>query len=227
MNEEQIKRPPSVLFSLSKHERTDILPPTALSSRLNKLKAYVLSKQFSIDKNAFLEEAIREIFSYPSHPQLANLEYLKQMRTSTSAPFIFLALNDFPVEIKECFEKLRVEQESENVLYEIADLIAEWFLDAPYEYQTALAVYLHDIPLKASRILIAALSDASFLTSNSNLLNCVSLFLKNTDKNLAQTAAAFLLTCGGSLGNNLLQKMLETEELPHSQLIQGIRKLLN
>lgn len=100
-------------------------------------------------------------------------------------------------------------------------------MDAPNEYHTFFAGYIQGIPLVSSRILMAALSDAEFSTINGSLLSSVSSFLKSTDKRLAQTAATFLLTCGGTPGRNFLWQVLSTQELPHSQLIKGISDLLS
>lgn len=105
--------------------------------------------------------------------------------------------------------------------------MAEWLIDAPNEYHTIFAGYLQKMPLMSSRILMATLSDAELSTSNESLLYSVSSFLKSTDKRLAQTAAIFLLICGGTLGKELLLQGLSTQKLPHVKLIQGISKLLS
>jgi len=116
----------------------------------------------------------------------------------------FLSLDSIPNAIKECLVGLSQTQSSESALYQISNLVTEWLIDASNEYQTFLAGYVQGIPLMSSRILMAALSDAEFSTSNGSLLSSVSSFLKSTDKRLAQTAATFLLTCGGTLGRNFL-----------------------
>lgn len=100
-------------------------------------------------------------------------------------------------------------------------------MDAPNEYQTFFAHYIQGIPSTSARILISALSDAEFSNSNKDLLTSVSLFLRASDKDLAQTAAIFLLTSGDALGRDSLFQILFTEELPHSQLIKGIIELLS
>lgn len=100
-------------------------------------------------------------------------------------------------------------------------------MDASHEYQTFFAGYIQTVPLKNVRILMAALSDAEFSTDNGSLIASVSSFVKSTDKRLAQTAATFLLTCGGSLGRDFLFQVLATQELPHSRLVRGISELLS
>jgi hypothetical protein len=161
------------------------------------------------------------------HRGVANFQYLQEIGTSTLASVQFSCLNSIPNEIEECLDRLSQTQSSESALYQISNLVAEWLMDAPNEYQTFFAGYIQNIPLMSSRILMAALSDAEFSTGNGSLLSSVSSFLKSTDKRLAQTAATFLLTCGGSLGSNFLLQTLSTQELPHSQLIKGISELLS
>lgn len=161
------------------------------------------------------------------HRGVANFQYLQEIGTSTLASVHFSSLNSIPNEIKEYLVRLSQTQSSESVLYQISNLVAEWLMDAPNEYQTFFAGYIQDIPLINSRILMAALSDAEFSTSNRRLLSSVSSFLKSTDKRLAQTAATFLLTCGGTLGRDFLWQTLSTQELPHSQLVKGISELLS
>ena len=100
-------------------------------------------------------------------------------------------------------------------------------MDAPNEYQTFFASYIQSIPPTSARIIIAALNNAEFSNTNESLLASVSFFLKSSDKRLAQTAAAFLLTCGDALGKDFLFQILSTQELPHSQLIRGITELLS
>lgn len=190
----------------------------------------VLSKgKVPVTKKVIIDAILREFFlnlytySSASNLENLNLEYLEKTRTSTS-PF---RLHDFPSEIKKYLNRLSKAQETENNLYEVASSIAEWLIDAANEDQTLVAAYLHKMPLQSSRILIAALSDAGFSTSNTNLLRSVSLFLKSTDKRLAQSAATFLITCGETLGESLLQQALSNQELPHLQLIRGISELLS
>lgn len=161
------------------------------------------------------------------HRGVANFEYLQEIGTSTLTSVQFLSLNSIPNEIKEYLVELSQTQSSESALYQISNLIAEWLMDAPSEYQTFFARYIQDKPLMSSRLLLAALSDAEFSTSNGSLLSTASSFLKSTDKRLAQTAATFLLTCGGTLGRNFLWQTLSTQELPHSQLVKGISELLS
>jgi hypothetical protein len=200
------------------HQLTDDVSTSVLEEYFQ-----ALISKFSISRNALQDEAMRRIFLYGN---VASFQYLQDAGTSTSQP-LQLPLCSFPPEIKKYFDRLFVVQESESVLCGIADSIAEWLTDSPKEYQTVFTLYLQKLPLNTSRILIAALSNAEFSTSNENLLSYVSLFLKSTDKNQAQTSATFLLTCGGDLGKNFLQEMLATQELPHLQLVQSISKLLS
>ena len=72
---------------------------------------------------------------------------------------------------------------------------------------------------------MTVLSYHEFLTSNENLLNYASLFVRSNDRWLAQTAAVFLLTCGDNLGEKYLSNIL-SQGVIHSQLIQGISKIL-
>jgi hypothetical protein len=152
---------------------------------------------------------------------------LQEIGTSTLASVQFSSLSSIPSEIKEYLFRLSKTQPSESSLYQISTLLAEWLMDAPNEYQTFFAGYIQDIPLINSRILMAALSDAEFSTNNRSLLFSINSFLNSTDKRLAQTAATFLITCGGTLGRKFLGQTLSTQELPHSQLVKGISELLS
>jgi hypothetical protein len=180
-----------------------------------------LINQDSINKEALQHEAISKIFSRKG---VAGFQYSRDSGTSTFSSH-YLSIDSFPNDIKEYLDRISINQESESVLYEIADLIAEWLIDAPNGYQIIFTAYLQSIPFSSSRILLSALSDADFSTSNEYLIHFVSSFIKSDDKRLAQTAATFLLTCGGDLGKIFLSQLL-TQELPHLQLIQGINKLL-
>jgi len=160
-----------------------------------------LIHQNLIDRSVLQNEAVRRVFL---HRGVANFQYLREIGTSTLASVQFLSLDSIPNAIKECLVGLSQTQSSESALYQISNLVTEWLMDASNEYQTFLAGYVQGIPLMSSRILMAALSDAEFSTSNGSLLSSVSSFLKSTDKRLAQTAATFLLTCGGTLGRNFL-----------------------
>lgn len=152
-----------------------------------------------------------------------DLECRETTRTSTSS----LRLREFPREIEKQLNRLCKIQTSERELYEIASLVAEWTIDAPIEYQILLAVHIQNTCTVSSRILMAVLSDIEFSTKSKILLDSASLFLKSADKRLAQTAATFLIICGGDLGKSILQKTLSSQQdLHHFTLIQGISKLL-
>lgn len=133
---------------------------------------------------------------------------------------------DFPIEVKINFAKLNT-TEDEDILYEIADKIAEWLIDNSDEYQSVLSLYIKNMPSESIRILISAFSDAELTINNQYLLYQIGSFVKSSEKRLAQSAAACLLTSGGNLGRKILGDMLEHENLPHRQLIQGISKLLS
>ena len=227
MKSRQAEFSPNVFFSLVADAPTNV---SSTGGLLNTLLPYLQASisQLVITKRALVDEAIREAFLLD-----LNTAYLKRLEdafgnsTSTLPPLRFIQIHDFPYEIKEYFDKLRSAQEDEDLLYEIADAIAEWLMDSPEEYQTALTVYLNNISSTASRILIAALSDAEVKINSKTLLYSISLFLKSKDRHLAQIAATCILTCGGNLGKDILQSMVAAEELPHSKLIQGISRLLS
>jgi hypothetical protein len=126
--------------------------------------------------------------------------------------------------LQDIFDRLAIAQ-NDNVLYEIASSVTEWLIDSHSYDQTIFATYFKNTSLEASRILMTVMSDEGFLTSNENLLNYVSLLVKSDDRWIAQTAAIFLITCGGDIGENYLLKIL-SQGVVHSQLIQGISKIL-
>lgn len=173
----------------------------------------------------YLSQPVPKIHSIPSSIEGITVE------TEVVGTFTYPSVQLLPSGIKNYLTKLTHAQKSESDLYKFSDFVAEWLIDAPNEYldecQTFLASYIQVIPPTSSRILLAALSNAEFSNSNESLLTSVSLFLKSSDKRLAQTAAAFLLTCGGALGRDFLFQILSTQELPHSQLIKGIIELLS
>jgi hypothetical protein len=170
-------------------------------------------------------QVIRAIFF---HRGVANFQFLQDSETSSihPTPQIVFYLNKFSDEIKPYLDKLFLVDTSEDTLYEIADSVAEWFVDIPYEYHVFIVSYLHNLPLLPKRILLAALSDAEFLTENEELIRFAGFFLKNSDKRLAQTTANFLLTCCGNSGETLLKQILENENIPHSRLVKGIVELI-
>ncbi len=147
--------------------------------------------------------------------------------TSTVPVLRFVGLHDFPVQIREYLDDLYASEKDEYALDEIAEAIVEWLTENPEEYQTRLAVEFQNMPATASRILIVSLRNAEAQINNKNLLYAIGYFLESTDKVLAQSSAACLLTCGGILGKNIVQSTLLKHNLPHYRLIQGIMKLLN
>jgi hypothetical protein len=207
-----------ILFSLASQTLTD-----DTSSILEEYYQASIN-HISADRRILQNEVVRRIFL---HKGVASFQYLQETGTSTFSSVQFLTLNSIPYKVRECFGRISHSQEGENNLYEISSLIAEWLMDASHEYQTFFAGYIQTVPLKNVRILMAALSDAEFSTDNGSLIASVSSFVKSTDKRLAQTAATFLLTCGGSLGRDFLFQVLATQELPHSRLVRGISELLS
>jgi hypothetical protein len=164
-----------------------------------------------------------------SHKGGVNFQFLQDSGTSSiyPPPQIDYYLNKFSDEIKPSLDKLFTDNENEDILYEICDLVAKWFVDASDEYHSFILSYLHNLPLLSKQILIASLSDAGFLTTSEDLIFCVSLYLRDNNKRLAQMAAIFLLTCGSNLGNMVLRQILDSEDLPHSKFIESIVKLVS
>ncbi|PZO42138.1 MAG: hypothetical protein DCF19_07805 [Pseudanabaena frigida] len=126
--------------------------------------------------------------------------------------------------LQDIFNRLAIAQ-NDNVLYEIANSVTDWLIDSSSNDQTVFATYFKNTSLEVSRILMTVMSDEGFLTSNENLLNYVSLLVQSDDRWIAQTAAIFLITCGGDIGESYLLKIL-SQGVIHSQLIQGISKIL-
>ncbi len=199
------------------------------SVNLDVLRNYVQRRnaRLLIDNYALLNLFGQALSVNPNAPVQNSLEEFILTSTSTVPVLSFIGLNDFPVQIKEYLDELHASEKDEDSLYEVAEAIVEWLTDNSDEYQTSLAVELQNMPSTARRILIAALSDAEAQVNNRNLLDTIGLFLESTDKLLAQSSAACILTCGGVLGKNILQSKLSTKDLPHSQLIQGIMRLFS
>jgi hypothetical protein len=170
-------------------------------------------------------QSIRVIFS---HKGGVSFQFSQDSGTSSiyPPPQIDYYLNKFSDEIKSYLDKLFLVDKSEDTLYKIADSIAEWFVDIPDEYHVLIVSYLNNLPLLPKRILLAALSDAEFLTENEELIYFAGSFLKSSDKRLAQTTANFLLTCCKESGKTLLKKTLDNEEIPHSRFVKGIVELI-
>lgn len=133
---------------------------------------------------------------------------------------------NIPSAVKEYFAKFCLAQGKEDRLYAIADLISSWAVSASSEHHQLVAIFLCSIPLQSSRVLIAALSDASFTTENLELIDCIASFLKSNDRRLAQTATVFLVLCGGDAGTKLLNQTIKSEHLPCLPLVCGIKDLL-
>lgn len=133
---------------------------------------------------------------------------------------------ELPQKVREQMLDLRQEK-SEDTLYEIADAVAEWVVDASGAEQTAFAVDLRELPSRGARILLSALADAEVRLTSETLLYTIASFLGSEDKRLAQAAAVCLLECGGALGGALLRDRLkDPATLPHVQLIRGVMDLL-
>ena len=180
-----------------------------------------------IDNYALLNLFGQALSASPNAPVQNSLDELILTSTSTIPVLRFVGLNDFPTQIKEYLDDLQASEQDEGTLYEIAEAIVEWLTDNSDEYQTRLAVEFKNMPPVASRILIVSLRNAETQINNKNLLYAIGYFLESTDKILAQSSAACLLTCGGLSGKNIVQSTLLEHNVPHSRLIQGIMKLLN
>ncbi|WP_298916632.1 hypothetical protein [uncultured Nostoc sp.] len=190
---------------------------------LNVLINYVqhAKEEFSIDYYTLLN-----LFE-PKAIAVQNWEKALSSLTSAVPAMRVIGLNDFPDEIKDYLDELLANKKDKDTLYEIAEAVVQWLSDSPEEYQTRLAIELCKMPSTASRILIVSLRNAEFQISNNNLLYAIGSFLESTDKLLAQSSAACLLACGGSLGESIVQTALYSQDLPHSRLIQGIMGLLS
>jgi hypothetical protein len=104
--------------------------------------------------------------------------------------------------------------------------LVEWLENTIDEHHVYFANFIKGISLEDVRELLAALSNAEFKTDNETLMNSVCFFLYSKDKRLTQTAASFLLTCGGDLGRDFLFQELATERVPHIELIEGLIDLI-
>ena len=190
----------------------------------NSLKHH--SKSLSIDNYALLNLLGKTLSASP-HSLVQNLLDESILTYTSTAPiWRFVGLNDFPAQIREFLEQLQNTQTKEDDLYEIAEAIVEWLIENPEEYQTSLSVELRKMSAIASRILIVSLRNTEAQINNKYLLDAIGYFLRSPDKVLAQSSATCLLVCGGSLGDNIVQKTLLGQDLPHYQLIQGVIKLL-
>ncbi|MEH1811529.1 MAG: hypothetical protein V7L09_03520 [Nostoc sp.] len=202
-------------------EPTSILPSRVLLNALKKYYLQYAKDKFSIDYytllNLFEQKAI----------SVQNWEKTLLSPTSAVPRMRVIELNDFPDEIKGYLDELLANKKDKDTLYEIAEKIVEWLSDSSEKYQAKLAIELDKMPSTASRILIVSLRNAEFQINNKNLLDAIGRFLKSEDKLLAQSSAACLLACGGSLGENIVQTALSSQDLPHSRLIQGIMGLLS
>lgn len=175
------------------------------------------------------DEVLRKIFSQlRSKAQFYRLEDIPTSSISFPSSGRFLEYS-FPSEVSSHIDTLWHGEGEERVLYESADQLSEWLTHDSNElvnYHFFLSDYLQKILAVSSRILLASLSDAEFSTNNKMLLDTVCLFIKSEDIELAQAAVNFLITCGGSFGEALLQEATLTQDLPHSRLVQGMQDLL-
>ena len=177
-----------------------------------------------------------------NNPSLNNIDSY-QLKNDESRNFYTLRLDDFAkplvmastastvssyspsiLFLQDIFDRLAIAQ-NDNVLYEIASSVTDWLIDSPSDDQTIFATYFKNTSLEVSRILMTVMSDEGFLTRNKNLFNYVGLLVKSDNRWIAQTAAIFLITCGGDIGESYLLKIL-SQGVVHSQLIQGISKIL-
>ena len=123
---------------------------------------------------------------------------------------------------KQKQENIRAKLESEEVLYNAAKELIEYMND---ELQESLAVKLENMPLISKYTVVSALADTETQINNYRLLETIGLFIASTDKILAQASAICLLTCAGIAGKEVLQNRLQSDNIPHLQLIRGIIKL--
>lgn len=216
----QISAKISIPLPCESDEPTNIMPPSVLA---NALKNYIqhAKEEFSIDYYTLLNLFEQKTISSQSWGKTL------LSPTSTVPAMRVIELNDFPDEIKDYLGELVANEKDKDTLYEIAEEIVEWLTDNPEEYQSKLAIELCRMPSTASRILIVSLRNAEFQISSKYLLHAIGRFLKSEDKLLAQSSAACLLACGGSLGESIVQTALSSQDLPHSRLIQGIMGLLS
>lgn len=73
-----------------------------------------------------------------------------------------------------------------------------------------------------ARIFLSCLSDAEFFTDYKPLLKLAQNYLKSTNKQLAQSAAAFLCFCCGEYGDKMIKVALKRSDVPHKELVEGI-----
>lgn len=104
--------------------------------------------------------------------------------------------------------------------------LVEWLENTIDEYHVYFANFIKGIPLEDVRNLLAALSDVEFKTDNETLMISVCSFMYSEDKHLAQTAASFLLWCGGDLGRDFVFQELSTKKIPHERLVKGLTELI-
>lgn len=148
-------------------------------------------------------------------------------KTSTISISRIIDIPEFPEEIDEVFKKLELDTDNEDLLYDIAEEVTEWLIDNLEDYQVALIIRLRSLPEMSIRILISSFCDAEMIIDNQSFLDYLAYLLKSNDKELAQSAASCLLTCGKEKGRKILQYYLENvKELPHLKLIKGISNIL-
>jgi hypothetical protein len=131
-----------------------------------------------------------------------------------------------PSRILDLVKKFCSSEHSKKQLLDDIDLLAEWFVDASVEHQEYLATCLRSFPSNIVRLLLSSLEDQGFIAESFSVLNVVSSFLLSQDEYEAQTAASFLLVCGRSWGENIIQLNLQGSQVKHKDLIEGIQELL-
>jgi hypothetical protein len=73
-----------------------------------------------------------------------------------------------------------------------------------------------------ARIFLSCLSDAEFFTDYKPLLKLAQNYLKSANKQLAQSAAAFLCFCCGEDGKKRIKSVLKGSEVTHKELVKGM-----
>ncbi len=84
------------------------------------------------------------------------------------------------------------------------------------------ALCLNGMSDDCARIFLSCLSDAEFFTDYQPLLKLAQNYLESTNKQLAQSAAAFLCFCCGKDGEKKIEASLRRFELPHKELVRGM-----
>lgn len=83
-------------------------------------------------------------------------------------------------------------------------------------------LFLKGMSDDCARIFLSCLSDAEFYTDYKPLLKLAQKYLKSPNKQLAQSAAAFLYFCCGEEGEKMIETSLKKFDLPYKELVKGM-----